>query len=169
MNCDYCQEIEKGENSIYSDGDTVVLINSQPFLEGEILVLPKTHYIILEQIPDELLGKLWIISNRLSAILFEKLKAEGTNIFIQNGLAAGQVKNHFCIRLIPRKRDDGLNLTWNTKTLSDEEMGQIENLIKKELAAPSEVELKPPEKIEKKEEELAKEEEYLIKALERIP
>jgi hypothetical protein len=58
------------------------------------------------------------------------LGAHGTNIFITNGVSAGQTIAHFAINVIPRKEGDNINLQWKPKQLSEEEMSTVELKIK---------------------------------------
>ena len=84
----------------------------------------------MEQVPDAELAKLFQVSNKVSSAIFENLGAQGTNIFVSNGIPAGQTVAHFTINVIPRKENDGVNLQWAPKQLTEEEMSTVELKLK---------------------------------------
>src|SRR3989338_5285393 len=94
--------------------------------------MPKNHYPILEQVPDIEIGRLFQASNKISSAIFESLGVQGTNIFVANGIPAGQTVAHFTINVIPRKENDGINLQWQPKQLNEEEISTIELKLKEQ-------------------------------------
>ena len=115
MECTYCDWITSKKNLLYEDEHSVVLINPKPASAGHLLVLPRKHITIFEQLPTDIGGRLGIIANKMSMIQFEALGAQGTNLVIQNGVGAGQTMPHLGIHLIPRKEGDGINLSWKSR------------------------------------------------------
>jgi histidine triad (HIT) family protein len=107
-NCIFCKIIhgEIPSNEIYSDDKVFVILDINPASDGHCLILPKHHYQILPQIPDELIGYLSVIAKRTSRALLKSIGIKGTTIFIANGAIAGQKAPHFMIHVIPRKRND---------------------------------------------------------------
>jgi histidine triad (HIT) family protein len=175
MKCEYC-EILSGRgraNILYEDNDIIVAIKDTVTTPGQITIFPKEHYTIMEMVPEQILEKCSIISNKISIAVFESLGAQGTNIVVQNGLSAGQKVPHFAIEVIPRREGDGLNLQWEPKQLEEHEMeGTVSSL--KEALKNLEKSIKKEKKSVKKENpdtetEEEKEENYLIKSLKRIP
>jgi len=173
MRCIFCEELAKGKELLYEDNDVAAVINPKPAIPGHILIFPKKHFQIIEQVPDKIIGKLFSIANELSKVVFETLHAHGTNIILQNGGAAGQIVPHVCLHVIPRFENDGLSFQWKPKQLSEEEMSTIELKIKQcteNIIFEKEKE-KPIEIKEKKEEIKVEEgkEDYLLEHIERIP
>jgi len=170
--CKIC-EIIKGKKlkKIYEDSKLVVALSPEPVSLGHLWIVPKTHYTIMEQIPDYEFGHFGNIANKFSIILFEALKAHGTNIFIQNGIAAGQKYNHFFINLIPRGLGDKINLNWESKQLTEEQMSTIELKIKENVKSVGIFETEKQKPIEEKKPDKisSSEENYLIRSLRRIP
>ena len=172
--CILCQ-IVKGvvpSEKVYEDEEILAFLDVNGANQGHCFVIPKEHYPIFEQVPDQLVTKLFTISNKISSAIFESLDVQGTNIFITNGISAGQKVAHFMINIIPRKENDGINLQWKPKQLSEEEMSTVELKLKEECANVGrfETEAKKPEKIEaRKTEPTSGEDNYLIKSLRRIP
>ena len=138
---------------------------------GHTFVIPREHYTILEQVPDFLVGKLFSIANKISSSLFETLEIHGTNLFVTNGVAAGQLAAHFMINVIPRKNNDGINITWQPKQLSEEEMSTVELQLKD--AAKNIGSFETGAGIEKmpvqESENISGEDSYLLRQMRRIP
>ncbi len=115
----YLELLEKNDNSIiYKDEVVAVLIERNPVVKGQLTIIPVKQKKILEELSDEELTRLFITANKLSIVLFEKLKCQGTNFIIRNGTSAGQVEPQFSISLIPRFEKDGLSLEWKALTLN---------------------------------------------------
>ena len=122
--CIFCQ-IVSGKipsKKIYEDEKVIAILDINPAAKGHLLLLPKEHYSIMPQIPDEDLSHLFLIAKQLSKKMLQKMKVAGTSIFIANGLAAGQRAQHFMVHIIPRKQGDGV-LPLNEQ-LQDKEMLQ---------------------------------------------
>ncbi|PIN81674.1 hypothetical protein COV13_00560, partial [Candidatus Woesearchaeota archaeon CG10_big_fil_rev_8_21_14_0_10_32_9] len=83
---------------ITQDEDIMVLVPRKAIVPGQIIIAPIQDIVVLEQVPDALLQKMMQIANKMSSLLFETLKCHGTNILIQNGVAAGQI-NKFSINI----------------------------------------------------------------------
>lgn len=158
---------------IVTDEDVMVLTPKRAITQGHIIIAPIQDIMVLEQVPEALLQKMMQIANKMSSILFDTLKCHGTNILIQNGLAAGQI-NKFCINVIPRFENDGLKLEWDPKQAKPEQLDaallNINGVDKKEAEEKykseqkAKAETKKIEKIDVKEKE-----NYLTKSLDRLP
>ena len=171
--CKICVMSEKGElKKIYEDAKVIVALAPEPVSDGHVLVMPKKHYPIIEQIPDYDIAYMFDIANKISISLFEALQVQGTNIFVENGIAAGQKYSHFMIHIIPRMPNDGINLEWAPKQLTEEEMSTIELKVKEQIGVVGnfEEEKKEAVKVDKERETMTSDEEnYLIKSLRKIP
>jgi histidine triad (HIT) family protein len=109
--CIFCQIISGKVQSkkIYEDEKCIAVLDINPANPGHILLLPKEHYSVMPQIPEQDIGHLFIVSKALSSAMLRGLKTGGTNIFVANGAAAGQRAQHFMIHIIPRKENDGIS------------------------------------------------------------
>ena len=126
--CIICQ-IASGEipsKKVYEDDSVMAVLDVNGSNPGHCFVFPKQHYTIIEQIPDMEVAKCFNAANKVSTAIFEGLKVQGTNLFVTNGIAGGQTVAHFTINVVPRKENDGINLQWNPKQLSEEEMSTVE-------------------------------------------
>jgi len=173
--CAICEQLKQKKDILGESEHITVLLAPQPAVDGHILIVPKQHAAIAEQLMDGVVAEMFTTANKISSTLFDKLGAQGTNLLLQNGLAAGQSVNHVTLNVIPRTENDGLNLQWQPKQLTEEEMVTIEATLKAEAGQFGALELtvkqtQPTgETVEVKEETAEGEIDYQIKQLERIP
>ena len=132
--CIICQIIGNNipSKKVYEDELVMAVLDVNGSNPGHCFVMPKNHYPIIEQVPDIEIGRLFQVSNKISSAIFESLGAQGTNIFVANGIPSGQTVAHFTINVIPRKENDGINLQWQPKQLSEEEMSTVELKLKEQ-------------------------------------
>ncbi len=171
MNCEVCDKVFHGKNLIYENDKVAAVLSDTPAVTGHILVLPREHYPIIEKIPDNIFAEMFKTANKISAACFKTAGAEGTNIMINNGIAAGQKTNHASINIIPRTQQDGLNMQWEAIKAKEDELQTDQLMIKEALGKP--MEKKPKKETKEQEEEIiadsAEDENYLLKQLERTP
>lgn len=116
---------------IYEDGVLIAALDINPANKGHVILFPKKHYEILNQIPD--VGHLFNVAKKLSALIFEVTKAEGTNILVATGAAAGQVLPHVSVHIIPRFKDDGVQFAWEKKEVSEKEMDSLQKELSEKI------------------------------------
>lgn len=157
---------------VYEDELVMAILDVNGSNQGHCFVMPKNHYSIIEQVPDIEIGRLFQVSNKISSAIFESLGVQGTNIFVANGVPAGQTVAHFTINVIPRKENDGINLQWQPKQLSEEEMSTVELKLKeqtKNIGHFEKEEKKPRLQAPKPVVLSDEEEEYFSKQMRRLP
>jgi len=125
--CPFCM-INAGKipaKTIYEDDIVKAVLDINPANKGHILLFPKTHYQFLFMMPDNEISRIFQVANKLSKIVFETLGAQGTNIFVANGQAAGQNAPHVLVHVIPRFENDKVGLLWQPKKAEDSELEEI--------------------------------------------
>ncbi|MDO8656924.1 MAG: HIT family protein [Nanoarchaeota archaeon] len=171
MKCDYCDIVQEKRNIIYEDNEVIAAVKDTALVPGQITIFPKEHVTIMELVPDFILQKCSVLANKVGMAIFEALGCQGTNVFIENGLAGGQKVPHFAIEVIPRAENDAIQLTWQPQQIADDELEVTASILKEELEKP--VKVKEEKKAEEKPAEKMKEKEntqnYLLKALRRMP
>ncbi|MEK6887034.1 MAG: HIT family protein [Nanoarchaeota archaeon] len=169
MNCTECEKIIRKKNIVYEDGIVIAALNERPSVAGHLVILPKQHATIIEQLPDETMEHMFTIANKLSVALFDTLNCHGTNILVQNGVSAGQKTNHTMIHIIPRMENDNINFHWQTIKMTDGDLTSSQMTLKDEIDNPKEIK-KVEEKIEEPELTYEGEEDnYMLTQLERTP
>lgn len=177
MACIFCEIIAKKvqPKTVYEDEQAVAVLPDEPAVAGHIIVITKKHIPIFEEMDDALTNHIFEVANKVSIALFESVGAQGTNILVQNGIPAGQEVAHACINVLPRKENDSLNLEWQVKQLSDDEMSTVEQTLRDGIEQLTQTDKKTaPEKEEATthvtpETSEKGEENYLIRQLRRIP
>ena len=172
--CIVCQIVGSKipSKKVYEDGLVMAVLDVNGANPGHCFVMPKIHYPIIEQVPDIEIGRLFQVSNKVSSAIFESLEAQGTNIFVTNGVPAGQTVAHFTINVIPRKENDGINLQWQPKQLSEEEISTVELKLKeqtKNIGHFEKEEKKPRTQASKPVVLSDEEEEYFTRQMRRLP
>ena len=127
-NCIFCK-LAGGEiptATLYEDEDFRVILDANPAAKGHALIIPKEHYANLYELDDELAGKVLVLAKKMITKLTDILGCDGYNIVQNNGEAAGQTVFHFHIHLIPRREDDGINVTWTPGEPTDEQIAAVQ-------------------------------------------
>ena len=129
--CPLCKML-KGEipaKKIYEDDKIVIGLHPIPAHKGHLIIFGREHKQIISEIDDDILKKMFDFSRKLSSMVFDAFAAQGTNVLIQNGEAAGQTINHFCIHVIPRTPADGVNFEWQPKPADEAQLSELEQKI----------------------------------------
>jgi histidine triad (HIT) family protein len=110
--CTFCDLIHgAGEASIcYEDTDAIAFMDIQPVNPGHVLVVSRKHYENLEDVPAELAMHLFRVATRLVPAVKTVAQAEGINIVVNSGSAAGQDEPHYHVHVIPRTKGDGFDI-----------------------------------------------------------
>jgi len=134
--CVFCQIISGKipSKKVYEDDYCLAILDINPAAKGHILLLPKEHYAIMPQIPDKELGHMYVIAKKLSQAVLKGLKVSGTDLFVANGLPAGQRAQHFILHIIPRKDGDEL-LKVSEKLVNKEMRTKVHELIETKFNA----------------------------------
>jgi len=133
--CIFCQIIsgKVASRKIYEDDICVGVLDINPANPGHVLLMPKEHYQIMPMIPDEELAHLSMAAKALSHAMLKALKAQGTDIFIANGIAAGQRAQHFMMHVIPRKEGDNLPLDIPQKDITPQELSAVKKTVQERI------------------------------------
>lgn len=110
--CTFCDLIHgAGEASIcYEDGEAIAFMDIQPVNTGHVLVVSRGHYENLEDVPAELAMHLFRVATKLVPAVMKVANAEGMNIVVNSGSAAGQDEPHYHVHIIPRCEGDGFDV-----------------------------------------------------------
>lgn len=149
--CIFCQIIsgKVASKKVYEDDKCLAILDINPANPGHVLILPKEHYAIMPLMPEDEINHLFRIARKVSKSQIRMIKADGTNMFIANGAAAGQKAPHFMIHIIPRKANDGItafNLPKNQ--ISEEDQEKLRSAIKRRVDDHFGIEHEPVEPVE---------------------
>ena len=110
--CIFCDLIRgAGEVSIcYEDSVAIAFLDIQPVNPGHVLVVPREHYEVLQDIPEDVGAHLYLVAAKLIPRVQTASGATDMNIVVNSGAAAGQNVMHYHIHLIPRREGDGFDV-----------------------------------------------------------
>ncbi len=141
--CIFCA-ISKNQipsKKVYEDEKFLAVLDLRPANPGHVILFPKQHKPYLSELSEDELNKMINIANELGKNMVKSIKAEGVNIFVASGYAAGQKVDHIIMHIIPRFKEDGVNFSWPLKEIDDSDLERIKGIIKIEPK---------PKKVEKK-------------------
>ena len=93
---------------VYRDDACVAVLDIRPVNPGHMLVIPVRHATYLADLHPEDGRVLFAIAQRLSqAVRRSGLKADGVNLLLADGEAAGQEVFHVHLHVLPRFDGDG--------------------------------------------------------------
>jgi histidine triad (HIT) family protein len=104
-NCIFCK-ISKKEvpaEIVYENKDFLAFLDIRPVSHGHILLIPKEHIVWMQDVSDEMISKIFILTKK---IMIATKKGLGCDYVLES--VAGNEVPHFHIHLIPRYFNDGL-------------------------------------------------------------
>ncbi len=121
---------------VYEDEKVIAFLDISQATKGHTLLVSKTPYRNILDIPDEEAGYVFKVASRLSKVLKNVFQADGLNMLANAEERAGQTVFHFHVHLIPRYADDDLMIrfTSHMDRLSEPEYEKRANMIKAALS-----------------------------------
>ena len=125
--CIFCK-IVNGEipcAKVYTGDSVLAFLDIAPISEGHTLIIPKTHYPTLWDLPQDLAAEMQRALQEVGTAVFQVTGATGLNVVMNNYQAAGQVVPHAHWHLIPRREGDGLLQAQQKEYDSQEAMQEL--------------------------------------------
>lgn len=123
--CVFCQQFKENNDAQYfilgRFDHSVVIMNLYPYNAGHLLLLPQEHLADLEELSLEAQYELIELTTHCVTILKKALGAQGINVGLNLGKAAGAgIPSHLHTHILPRWRGDTnfLPLLAQTKQIS---------------------------------------------------
>ena len=116
-NCIFCKIIngEIPSYTIFEDDLIKIFLDNNPSSNGHCMVIPKKHFLDINDIDSEYLNHIFTVVKEMLPILESKLNYDGISLCQNNGFV--QEVKHFHLHLIPKYK--------NIKKLSVEEVYKI--------------------------------------------
>ncbi len=130
-NCIFCK-IMAGEipsHTIYEDENCKVFLSLGAASKGHALVVPKEHYDNFYDIPEETAAEVIKTAKKMTVKMTEKLQCDGFNLLQNNNEVAGQSVMHYHLHLIPRYKNDNVNILPDQAEVSQEELAAVKDII----------------------------------------
>ena len=131
--CVFCRIIKNEIPAIkvYEDDEVLAILDVRPATKhgGHTLVMPKKHFELITDLPDDLLEKLSLAIKKISRALLKF--GEGLNLLQNNKKYAGQVIPHVHFHLIPRFENDNVKVEkWSVNEYGKGEIEKTASKIK---------------------------------------
>lgn len=137
--CVFCSIIAEDSPAyrLYEDEHSLAFLDIEPATRGHTLVIPKTHYGTITDMPKSLAGEVFQTVHRVSGALESVYQLDGFNVVQANGVAAGQEVFHAHVHVIPRYGDDTLALGWSGEPTDETTQQEVATTVRDELASRS--------------------------------
>lgn len=112
----------------------IVLLDIHPVNPGHVLIVTRAHHTHLADLPDSIAAHVASLLPRLCRVIRAATGADGLNVIVNNGRAAGQTIDHVHWHIIPRFQDDSVNWPWPQGQYVGDELAQMQARITSELA-----------------------------------
>jgi len=108
MDCLFCGIIRGGIKAslVFDDAVSLGFLDHRPLFPGHCLLVPKTHFETLNDLPTELVGPFFANVQLLARAVQLALGAEGSFVAMNNRVS--QSVPHLHVHVVPRKKKDGL-------------------------------------------------------------
>lgn len=113
-NCIFCKILagELESSIVAEDEHALAFMDISQINAGHVLIVPRRHAVELGDLSEEEAANVFRLVHRIAAALPNSgLRCDGYNLFQSNGTAAGQDVFHAHFHLIPRFRDDALQIS----------------------------------------------------------
>jgi len=108
QDCPFCKIVRSEIQSynVFEDDVTLAFLDRRPLFPGHCLLIPKSHYETLIDLPASLVAPLFQNAQLLARAMEQALQADGTFVAINNRIS--QSVPHLHIHIVPRHQKDGL-------------------------------------------------------------
>jgi len=118
--CILCQLVEGRlpVSRVHEDAQVVAFMDHQPVNPGHVLVVPRQHAPLLDDLDEDLGAAVYRVAHRISrALRRSRLRCEGINLFLADGEAAFQEVPHMHLHVFPRYAGDSfrINAEWRVR------------------------------------------------------
>ena len=122
---------------VYDGPGVLAFLDHRPLLPGHVLVIPKTHYETLGDLPAAEVGPYFLVVQRLAVAVENGMHADGS--FVAANIRISQSVPHLHVHVVPRRKGDGLfgkNFMWMRRPYpSEAAMREAQEAIRAALAA----------------------------------
>lgn len=138
-NCIFCKLIsgEIPSAPVVDTADAYAFLDVNPVNRGHVLIVPKPHFPNLAALPDDLAAAVASHLPRLCRAVKAATGADGLNVIVNNGAAAGQTVDHVHWHVIPRFHADAVRWPWPHQAYDGDGLSQMKLAIDRELNSSS--------------------------------
>lgn len=129
--CIFC-EIVLGHipaSIIHETLNTITFLDINPVTRGHLIIIPKEHSKDVSETKDIILEEIIRVSKEIGVRLKERLGADGFNILNANGTEAQQSVFHTHFHIVPRYKNETLDLWFDTKSIGTNDHNELNELL----------------------------------------
>src|SRR5574341_1179735 len=128
--CLFCRIVtrELPGTFVFEDDRAAAFLDLFPVHQGHTLVVPRTHYTDLADCPADVAAYLFELSARLAPAIVQATSAQGFNVWVANGKAAGQEVFHLHLHILPRHEKDSFGLRFPKGYPKEAGRGELEEM-----------------------------------------
>ena len=135
--CLFCRIVagDLTATTVFEDELSLAFLALRPLFPGHCLLIPKTHYETLTDLPEDLIGPLFGNARLLAGAVEQGMESDGSFVAINNRVS--QSVAHLHIHVVPRRKKDGLRgFFWpRQKYESAAEMERVRDTLRAAIGA----------------------------------
>ncbi len=114
---------------VYEDDLVFAFMDAGQVNDGHVLVASKKPYETILDIDEETTQRLFLVAKRIAHVVQDVFKAEGITLLQANKDAGWQSVPHIHVHVLPRYKNDGVELVWPRKEPGIERLRELAKLI----------------------------------------
>ena len=114
--CIFCEAVESDKDEenlvVYRAEHSFVILNRYPYTSGHLMIAPYAHVARLNEIGQETVDEIAMLTRRCEEIIEDAYKPDGLNLGMNLGRAAGAgIAEHIHMHMLPRWNGDANFMT----------------------------------------------------------
>ncbi|MBS3736105.1 MAG: HIT family protein [Candidatus Bipolaricaulota bacterium] len=107
--CVFCDIVSGGIDAhvVFENDQALAFLDANPLVDGHTVIVPKKHVERFSEMPREVIGGTFSAVREVNKSILSGLGADGANLGLNDGKAAGQAIPHTHVHVIPRYDGDG--------------------------------------------------------------
>jgi len=114
---------------VYEDNLVFAFMDAGQVNDGHVIVASKKPYETILDIDEETTQRLFLVAKRIAHVVQDVFKAEGITLLQANKDAGWQSVPHIHVHVLPRYKNDGVELVWPRKEPGIERLKELAKLI----------------------------------------
>jgi histidine triad (HIT) family protein len=114
---------------VYEDDLVFAFMDAGQVNDGHVLVASKKPYETILDIDEETTQRMFLVAKRIAHVVQDVFKAEGITLLQANKDAGWQSVPHIHVHVLPRYKNDGVELVWPRKEPGIERLKELAKLI----------------------------------------
>jgi histidine triad (HIT) family protein len=114
---------------VYEDDLVFAFMDAGQVNDGHVIVASKKPYETILDIDEETTQRLFLVAKRIAHVVQDVFKAEGITLLQANKDAGWQSVPHIHVHVLPRYKNDGVELVWPRKEPGIERLKELAKLI----------------------------------------